>query len=138
MEDWERAPEEVLRLVTDLRANGFTVHSSRVRNVVQQVYELRDGSATVAVRISVDRGPWTIELGRAGTDDLFGPDLWAAHLDGRPIGTDMSLSEMADFVRHRTADVVQAARRDPQLAGRLRRTREAWVRAQLGWPPAID
>ncbi len=126
VEESERVPEEVHGLVADLFANGFTVRSSHFSNVRQQVHELWDEGGTTAVRVSVDRSPWYIELGPAGTDDLFDPDVWVAGLDGRPLGTELSpLSDRVEFVRRRAAEAVRAVQRDPGLVDRLRRHRRS-------------
>lgn len=85
-------------------------------------------AADLRVRLTRERGTWSIELGHPAWEELYDPDLWRAALEGTDPSEPTPLDAQAAYVRDRL-DALRAAAVDPSLRDRL--SEMAIARAEL-------
>ena len=117
--DLSDLPEEVRVLLFDLQREGFAMVSRR-GSTVDGLIEIQNGHC--AVRVSVDRGQWSLELGGHAVGGWYDPNLWQACLDDVPVSREVpDLDFQIAFIRLRWHEVSEALRRRGFLAGERQR-----------------
>ena len=70
------------------------------------------------VRLTRERGTWSIELGHPAWEEVYDPDIWRAALEGTDPTEPATLDAQAAYVDDRL-DALRSAARDPALRERL-------------------
>ena len=111
-------PESLAALAARLQERGFAVDEQPPdrESFGDQVITFAD--ERLRVRLTRDRGRWTIELGHPAWEVLYDPDVWRAALEGADPTQPSALEEQAAAVAG-TLDAVRDAAGEPGLQERL-------------------
>lgn len=124
-------PDDVAALIATLEEHGFTRGSELVGTGFGD-HSIELDRAPIAVRITSDRGRWTIELTHRKWDEWFDPDVWRACLEDRkPPDEPRSLGDQSAFIlsnvdrlgevgRANTADLLPCLRQAHAVRARRR------------------
>ena len=104
-------------LATTLEERGFAVDEQPPsESFGDQLITFAD--ERLRVRLTRDRGQWTIELGHPGWDDVYDPDVWRAALERADPTNPSPLEDQAAYVAG-ALDRLREAAGDPALRERL-------------------
>jgi hypothetical protein len=111
-------PEPLAALAATLEAQGFAVDEQppNRESFGDQLITFED--ERLRVRVTRDRGQWTIELGHPSWENVYDPDVWRAALEGTDPTEPSTLEEQAAYVAG-ALDRLRDAAGDPALRERL-------------------
>jgi hypothetical protein len=129
--DTSDAPEPICVLMGWLDQQGFrvTAHESAGRN--NQFAEYVAGRRRV--KVTADRGEWSLGLGLVGWGESYDPDEWEAWLDGRPLVDASALERQVAFITKRWALAIDRASRHPDAEAQVRAIGADYVERRFGW-----
>ena len=122
-------PEPLAALAARLQEKGFAVDEQPPsESFGDQLITFAD--ERLRVRLTRDRGQWTIELGHPTWEDVYDPDVWRAALEGAD-PTQPTLEEQAAYVTG-ALDTRRATRRCASASTRSRSRARASGSARFG------
>ena len=133
-------PQPVGDMCADLAGQGFDVlNEQRGRSglLLELQGPVKAGAQWVEgfVRVSADRGHWSISLRFEQMTRWIWSQIWEAYLDGVELG-EPDLKRQAQFVRYRLAEAALAIHTEAAAERALIRLTERYLRGRLGLPRA--
>jgi hypothetical protein len=132
-------PTPVAEMCAELAGRGFDILEDRhgaadgVMLVLQGPVKVGAEWVEAFVRISADRGRWSVAVRFEDTSRWVWTQSWAAFLDGCEPG-EPDLERQVTLVRDRLAEAAAAVRAEPGSEHELNRVAENHLRKRLGLP----
>lgn len=133
-------PPPVGDMCADLAGQGFDVLNEQHGHaalLLELQGPVKAGAQWVEgfVRISADRGHWSISVRFEQMSRWIWSQVWEAYLDGVELG-DPDLKRQAEFVRYRLPEAAAAIHTEAAAERALIRLTEGYLRRRLGLPRA--
>jgi hypothetical protein len=134
-----KLPRPVAEMCADLAGQGFDILyeqrgvSGDLLLVLQGPVRAGEEWVETFVKISSDRGHWSIAVRFGDMSRWIWTQHWEAHLDRIEPG-EPDVARQTALVRYRLAEAAGAIRSDPGVEQKLIRSTEIYLRNRLGLP----